>query len=353
MSLPTYSVVAVARTPAELAPPTLTELGPLIGPFSWVEDLRQPGTGTFQVNTDALTADIKARLLDLSLAPMEVWVYRNDTKVFAGPVVSGSIDGGVITLTARDLLLYLAYMVVPTDKTWAAVEQADIVAEMVDDWQALTYGDFGIDTSSISATGTTRTLTIMGATEFPVVLDEALRLANSANGFDIHVDPTTRALVIDSPSRGTDLSASVFLERGLASPQTVFSVAPGLVASELYAVGTGPGTDALTATVSDTGLRAAFGRVGAAMRFDPVADQGLLDDLAAYESGLRGTHFFQVSPGELLPVSDGRYEDFGVGDTVTYSFDAGLGLYTGSFRVTRRSVSVDADGTEKMSVEFT
>lgn len=349
----TYSVVAVARTPQAAAAPTLSELGPLVGSFSWVETTRGAGSASVSVNADSLDDTIKARLRELGTNPVEVWVYRDSTKVFAGPVVSVGVQGPIVTLTCGDLLTYLAYMLVPTNKSWSATEQTTIVKTLIDDWQALSYGDFGLDTSSMASTGTTRTHDIAGATEFPSVLEETLRLSQADNGFDIYIDPDTREVVIASPLRGSDLSTGVFLERGIGSSNLLISVAPGIAASEVYGVGTGPDLDPpLASTGSDTDFREAFGRTGLATRYDPVVNQAMLDDLVARDAGLVAAQFFVPAPNSLFQVSDGRYEDFGAGDIVTYSHDSGLGTHTGAYRVASRQMAVGADGTETMSVEF-
>ena len=349
----TYSIVAVTRTPQAAAPPTLLERGALRGSISWTEDLRAPGEANVSVNVKTLTGDIKAALLDLGSTPMEVWIYRNTDMVFAGPVISYSVENEVLSLTCRDLTYYLQYMFVITDKTWSAIDQGVIVKEIIDDWQALSYGDYGLDASGIGATGTTRTLALPGTTEPTEALKFVMSLSNSDNGFDIGTVPDTRAVTLWSPLRGADLSATVFLERGLDSPSINVSVAPQIVASEVYGVGTGPDVDpALTSTQSDTAFRAAFGRSGVYIPFDPVTSQAHLDDLAIYEKDARSAQFFQVGARQIISVSDGRYDDFNVGDIVNYSHDVGLGLFTGAFRVVRRVMTVGEDGQEKMGVEF-
>lgn len=349
----TYTVTVVRRTPQAAAPPTLLELGSLRGSISWTEDLREPGEATLGVNVATLSDGIKADLLDIGSTPMEIWIYRDTTMVFAGPVVSYSVSNEVLTLTCRDLTYYLQYFLIVTDKTWSAIDQGVIVKEIIDDWQALAYGDFGLDATGLGATGTTRTLALPGTTEPTEVLKFVYSISNSDNGFDIATVPSTRAVTLWSPLKGSDLTATVFLERGLDSPTTTVSVAPQIVASEVYGVGTGPDVDpALTSTQSDTAFRAAFGRSGVYIPFDPVTDQTHLDDLAIYEKDQRGAQFFQVGAKEIISVSDGRYEDFGVGDIISYTHDVGLGQFTGAFRVVRRMMTVGNDGTEKMGVEF-
>jgi hypothetical protein len=153
------------------------------------------------------------------------------------------------------------------------------------------------------------------------------------------------------PKVGSDLSASVFLDIGIMSPNIRFSVAPGIIASDVYLTGTATGESPLTSTKSNTAIRESFGRAGLGGAADNVSEQALLDDLAQASVDARGVAFFQPG-GNLIPVSGAGYTDFAVGDTVAYSYDAGLGLQSGNYRVIKREVSVDDDGTESLTVGF-
>jgi len=256
----------------------------------------------------------------------------------------------MVSLTARDYLFYVAYMVNVTGYSHAAVEQFTIAKNFVVDWQALSYGDFGLDTSGIGSSGVTRTR------EYPVeenenALEVMYDLGEADDGFDIHVDPITLALTFSNPTRGSDLSASVFFESGIESNDVKFSVAPEIIGSE--AIGTGTRADSedtpFVKTVSDTGVRAAFGRT-AVVVVEEVEAQADLDAIVTKYGAERSTMLFVPGPA-MIPVSDGRVQDFDVGDTITYSFDAGLGIQTGSFRVVRRTITPSDDG-ERFSVEF-
>ena len=345
-----YDVVAVSRTPQSASAPTLVELGPLYASFSLTENLIGADELSLSINIETILADIKTRLRDLADAPMEVWLYRDGILIFQGPVVAGDISDTIVSLSCFDASFYMNYMLVTTDESWAAVDQFTIAAQVVDDWQALTYGNYGVDTSAISTSGQVRTFAIPGATEFVVVSDVIQNIADADNGFDYYIN-ADRELTLAYPQRGSDLSTTVFLERGIKSPNIRFSVAPRLVASEAYLTGTASGETALTALKSNTTLRATFGRSGFGASVDNVSEQAMLDDLAQKTVDVRAVPFFQPGPG-LIPVAGAQYADFGPGDTVTYAYDAGLGLQSGSYRVLRRMLELGDDGTESMSVEF-
>ena len=346
----TYTVVAVSRTPAELAGPTLTELGPLPAAISYTDSLYEASEGTFSMDVNALGSDIKDALRDLTAEPLEVWLYRDSTIVFAGPVVGGEIMDGTLTLSCRGLEYYTAYMLVTTDTTYTGIDQHLIAEDLVDDWQALDYGDFGIETTTVAASGTTRDFFVPGANEPRLVYELLYELGAVDNGFDWYIDPDTRELTLGN--RGDDLSASVFLERGVQSGNIGFAVGPGLVASEVYATGTNAGLDtALTTTKSNATLRASFGRSGFAITADGADTAGLLSDAAQKALDNRAAGLFVPGPG-LVPVAGAGVDDFGVGDTITYTFDAGLGQQTGAYRIARRTVTVGSEGQEAITVEF-
>ena len=71
-----YSVVLVGRAPAQAAPPTFTELGPLVPTsFSYSDSLNVAGTFEGTTDVNALNDDIKQRLRDPLNYPSEVWVF--------------------------------------------------------------------------------------------------------------------------------------------------------------------------------------------------------------------------------------------------------------------------------------
>ena len=345
-----YTAVAVARTPNQSAPPTLVEMGPLSGSIAYTDILNDTGEASVSVSVNALAEDIKARLRDLLVAPLEVVIYRDSTAVFRGPVVGGGVANEVLTLDVRSLDYYLDYMARYTDYTASSVDQYAIVKALVDTYQALDYGDFGIDTSGIGSSGVTRNYAIVA--EEPKILGDVLReLSGIDNGFDYHVDHETRDLVLET-LKGSDKSASVFLERGVTSSEARFTVAAGHIASDIQSVGTGPDIQTpLLDSAADASVRSAFGRVTIPKSMDNVTDATNLADATQAFLDERGSVFFIPGPS-LTPVAGAGVEDFDTGDLVTYSFDAGLGLVTGTYRITKKQVSVSDSGQETISVEF-
>lgn len=343
-----YDLVAVQRTPQSSGAPTLVELGPLHATVEYTEMLNGAPEGKFTVSVDSLQDDIKEALRSPHSMPLEVWVYRDGTKVFAGPVIGGEMNQSSLSLSCRGLDFYTAYMLVETTKTFSSVDQYTIATDVIDDWQAQTYGHYGIDTSGIGLSGTTRSLVIPGAEEPRIVYNVLQDLSGIDNGFDWWVAPDGELML--AASRGSDKSDSVYLELGIRSASVKFSVAPGVIASEVFATGTG-GDPVLTTSKSNTSLRAAWGRAGASMTVDDDPDATTLGDVAQAYLDARDSFFFVPGP-DMIPVTGADVDDFGVGDQVTYTYDAGLGQQTGTFRVMKRTVTVASNGQETMAVDF-
>src|SRR5690606_35858315 len=118
-------------------PPLLVELGLLHGNFDYETSLKTPDTFNQTVAIASLETSIKDRMRALQDLPLEVVVYRDNTKVFSGPVLALEVNSEeqTVTLTARSKLIYVAYMVLDTDASYNGIEQYDIVVGFIDDWQ--------------------------------------------------------------------------------------------------------------------------------------------------------------------------------------------------------------------------
>jgi hypothetical protein len=306
-----------------------------------------PSECDLTVSISSLDSDTKDALLDLTAEPLEVWVYRDGTRIFAGPIVGGNIDADDISLTCRGRLIYLGYMLVTTNKAFVTTDLFTIAKTLIDDWQGLSYGNFGLLTASIGTLGTTRSLDIPGASEFPSVGSSIDNIA--AGSFDVWIDPDTGNVEF-AAARGTDLSATVSIERGIANTQAGFAVGPGILASEVYVSGTAPDS-VLTTSKSDATLRESFGRAGLFVNHDPVTDANHLSDLA--DGDLAEVSELYFAPGgSVFEVPEADYDDMEPGNTVEYSYDFGIGKFTKSVRIQRRELSVDVAGQESINVEF-
>lgn len=348
----TYTVSFVSRTPNSGASPTLSEVeGIKWTGLSYEEDLAEGGRIDVAARVDSLADDIKTRLRNPLATPNEIWVTRDDERVAAGPLTSYTIQGPTITLYAPGLKSYLAYMLRDTDYAANGVDQALIVKALIDEYQAQSYGHFGLDTTGMVATGITRDLTLPGR-EGKQLASVIKTMGERENGFDISVDPESRRVTLHHPRRGTDLSTEVFLDRrNVTDPRLSVNVGPGMVASDVLATSSSADGAALTATAGTASVRTAFGRVMLAKAWTDISLQATLEDHADRFASDVATAVISLDEQELLPVEGAGIDDFNVGDIVTYDYDAGLGAQTITPRVRTKRVMV-RKGREELAVRF-
>lgn len=352
----TYEVVLVARTPQSAAAPTLTVVAGLtVEGIDYTEELNRAGSATLSCPISSLTPTVKARLASLATAPSEAWIYRDTDLVWAGEVQTLGLNGQNVQLNCAGLLAYTSRMGVTADLVYTGTDQFVIAKGLVDHWQNQSYGNYGLDTSGIGTSGVTRDRTYL-RNDLHNIGTRLLELGAVDDGFDVHVDPATRDLVLSYPQRGADLTDSVFLDRmSIDSAAIAISVAPGDLVSDISATGTTQSTSgqgsALYSARGNATLRATYGRSWAGESFDGVSVQSTLDGHGDAYLSARSTALFQ--PGVTALARPGAAPgDFGPGDVISYSYDAGLGEQSGEFRVSKVSVKVDSDGSERISVEF-
>lgn len=352
-----FAVSLVARVPQPAGPPVLVEVNRLVvDNISYTEELNRPGTATLGCPIRSITDDVRTRLGDLRSFPSEAWIYTDSTVAWAGEVLTPSVRDQSLQLSCVGLLGYTHRWGVTADLTYANTDQFTIAKGLVDHWQGLPYGHFGINTAAVGTSGVLRDRTYLRDELHPIG-QRLAELGAVDNGFDLHVDPASRALVLSYPRRGVDLTASVFLDKlNIDSAAIAMSVAPDDLVSDVSATGTSQSAAGTGATIytarSNAALRASYGRTWGSATFDGVTVQSTLDGHADEFLAARGQQFFQ--PGvTLFPRPGVEAGAIRAGDTVSYAYDAGLGLQAGAFRIAKVTVDVDNSGKQRLSVEFT
>lgn len=347
----TFDVILVRRTPQSATSPTLAP----IGQIKWTNltvtrECGAAGSLDVSATVDSLDSSAKQSLIDLGSSPCELWCYRDADLIHAGPLTNYRVQGRDIQFTGFGLLAYVGYMIRDSAYTAAGVDQATIVKALIDDYQAQTYGNFGLVTSTLTATGVTRDLNLLAADLKH--LDQVIaEMGARANGYDLDVDMATREVSMHSPRQGTDKSATVIIDgRSIGEPSYSQSVGPGLIASDVAVTSSSALGGNLTAAAADTGLRTSFGRAMLASSFSDVSVQATLNDHATRLIDDYSSALHEVTPG-LLSVPGFSYGDVEPGDQVQYSYDCGLGTQTFTLRVKTISTSL-ATGTERMTIGF-
>jgi hypothetical protein len=352
---PVYDVVIVARIPQVSGPPAFIEIDPIEWKsLTYANTLSQPQELSASCQISSLTESVLQRLRNLAELATEIWLSRNGKVVFAGPVMGYQTSGEDLTITAKGLLAYLRMMYVTSDLVFQAKDQATIVKSMIDQWQDLSYGNFGLDTSSITATGVTRNATYL-STELHNIGQRVEDLGVQASGFDAEIDPATRKISLWSPFRGVDRStgedAIVIDERNITSGDIVSSVAIGDIATDSFVTGTSQGQSApLYSTRFNAELRAKFGRAGISQTYSDISDQPTLDNYAQALVDARKTSL--LIPGPKTRVTpDADLASYGVGDTIAYQLGGVLAV-SGSFRIRKQTITARSTGQEDVDLEF-
>lgn len=351
-----FEVVLVNRTPAVTGSPALTVVDRLIvDTISYIDELNRPGSATLSCPVRAMSSGVTGRLIDLAVNPSEVWIYADSTLVWAGEVQTLSIQGQAVQLGCVGLWGYAFRMGVIADLTYSAVDQFTIAKGMIDQWQNQTYGNFGIDTSTVGTSGTVRDRTYL-RNELHNVGQRLTELGAVSDGFDLKVDPSTRKLVLTAPTQGTDLSASVFVDqRNIDSASIAVSIAPGDLVSDVSATGSsttaaGANTTLYSARTTSS-VQTTYGRTWGTLTDSTISVQGTLDGAGDAFLSSRSGQLFQ--PGvTVIPLVGCDIGDFKAGDTINYSYDAGLGVQTANRRVAKKIVSIDSSGKQRLLVEF-
>lgn len=350
-----YELVCVARIPATQGTPTFLEVDPIDwSGLSYTDELSKPQQLSVGCQIAGLTDPILQRLRDLADLATELWLYRDGVLVFAGPLLGWQVQSEALTLNAQGLLAYLNMMVVQQDLVYKQQDQFTIAAGLIDQWQALDYGNFGIDTSTVGTSGVKRDATYL-KTELHNVGQRVFELGQQAKGFDLAVNPKSRKLELSYPTRGIDRSsgedAIVFDARNVTSPNIVCSAAPGDVASEAFVTGTAAGgAPPVYATASNLELRAKYGRTAVTASYQGVSEQTTANGYATALEAARGAALLVPGP-DVRVTPDADLRSYDVGDTVAYTLHEKLSV-SGSFRLRRRQVTVSQTGQETVSVQF-
>ena len=360
---PHYDVGVVARTPAQSDFPKLELLGPIIpvNRISWSEVLVGDPQARFGVNNDTILPQIGERLAALAEKPCEIWIWREDKLVYAGPIVGLLTKGNTTTIVAQGLLYYLRYMIVVNDYT-VDKDQYAIVKDLIDQWQNLDYGNFGINTSNIGLSGEEVPVDIE-ADEVPNVRFEIEELSQDIGGFDYYVDLSTSVLGdtgsrdLVCGARGTDKTDRIIIDHRNLSGTTVLyqSVAVNDLATWAKVIGTTKNS-VRRGTSLNTTLLPKFGRAAAVQAVDGIqtalatmeAANRLRDALAGIRVEIGG----ERQSAATFSIPDLTPDDVDVGDTVSVVWDVGFSVIEQERMVYRKNVSIDSEGEEHMSMEF-
>lgn len=353
--MPTYEVSLWQRAPAVTGAPTFAELDPIASwtKLQWERTLNEADKYKVTADVHTISDTLATKLIALDATPLELQITRDGTVVGRGPVIDWEIHNNELTLNARGLLYYLEYMVYESAFAATNTDQATIIKTLIDNYQALSYGNYGLVTTSLTAVGVTRMLTIKTG-EFPTLAKKVKDWSDNLNGMDLWVDPATRSVYSAYPTRGIDRSNTVIFDaRVIRENSLSVSVAPGIIASEGFATSSAPGGngDPITGTYADTALRATFGRCGYAEGSSSITESTTVTKYAEQLQTERAGPLVVIGDQQFIGVGGVDVGDFDEGDTVGFVFDAGLGVIEQTLRLKSYRVSVSSS-FEELEVTF-
>lgn len=353
----TYELQCIARIPQASGAPTFLEIDQIEWEsITWSSTLSQPQELSARCPLYSFTPPVVQRLNSWSPPlPTELWLFRDGEKVFAGPLKTWRRSGNIVELAAIGLLGYLQNMIVLADLRYDQIDQFTIAKALVDQYQqGLPYANVGIDTSTVGLSGKLRDRSYVRNEQHQV--SRRLEELGAVNdGFDAEIDPQTRKLQLWYPRKGVDRSsghdAIVFDDRNITTPDVMFSVAPGDLASEAFGSSNASGSDtSLWSAQSNAELRAAYGAAAVMGSWQDVSEQATLDDHTRALLDARDQPL--IVPGPRTRVTpDADLSAYDVGDLVRFEMDPAFGV-AGSWRIRKRSVTVEATGQEFVDMEF-
>lgn len=354
----TYEIVCMAKIPQASGPPKFFA----IDSFDWEnisykEKISDIPTLDFSCKFANLPDSIKQRLVSPSEMTTEIWVNRNSKLIFAGPLVAAQVQGESISISANGILYYLSMMLATqVDRVFKNQDQFTIVKTLIDERQLMSHAHVGINTVSLGLSGVNVDVTYI-RNEQNVMLTKILELAESSNGFDIEIDPSSRNLDLHYPRMGVDRSsgpeAVIFDDRNVTETNIMMSIGHKDVATDFYGIGTGSGQDGTETYFSyaaNDALRARYGRTDYWASFRDISSQAQLDALVVAMRDARKEPLWIPGPNVTV-TPDSDLSSYSVGDTVFYQLHDNLDV-KGAFRLLERDVSVSSTGVETVSATF-
>lgn len=273
----------------------------------------------------------------------DLWAYRNGELVFRGRIVSSSdeLDGTkhLCQFNAVDYrgMLMLAAVVEPPVPTWTSTPQGQIAWELIEDWQALDGGDYGItDALGTGASNNRDETDITPGTPVAEVID---RLADRDGGFEWEISPELE-LNRWYPARGSD-NGVVLDYGGLIAQVSVQTDTFGNAA-----IATGDGETTTTSTAEDVGVATdQRGRWTVSESYPSVTLQSTLDAKAQWlvDQAFTNGPSWSVT---FAPNRWGGTSDVWIGDTVVLQVASGRLQVADQQRVAELQVVVGDNGGE-------
>jgi len=246
---------------------------------SWTTTLNK--AGTFSIT---FPIDIGVTYNDLTPGGSVIWILSDGVPRFSGIVWTASVDpgAGTVTVNGEGWLSYFARRNLTVTRSYAGVEQVDIMVDLLDWAQSVSGGDVGIVTSGNTATGVLRDRIWLGS-ERQNIATLITNLADVINGPGFRFTPRDNGVSYEVvfetvwPTSGNDTGVTFELGSNVNEMTVTFDGAGRSNAVEVI----GGGTDTvLVATVTDPDLGVTAPRLEYSQRISDVTEPTTLVEIA-------------------------------------------------------------------------
>lgn len=277
----------------------------------------------------------------------EIWIWRNDALVKAGPLwnVSPNSGEGDMNCSGTDLLDYFDVLRVNAYAKYAAMDQFDVVEQLLITAQAQAGGDYRI-------TGPTNSSGIVvnrlyQESDGKYVLEAVTDIANEADGFDFWVDPASRRFMAFYPRLSRDLGLRLEYPAGIKSYSANYF--GKWMRNDVKLLGPYNRTATAIATTS----RTTYGLRQLVESYTDAPDPTALNAKASYTRDLRQA--VKVSPNISLEPSYLNIFDSNtvrLGDMIQVVIDDGYVQFNEKLRLIGFQVTVGQPGQESVVLYF-
>jgi hypothetical protein len=271
-------------------------------------------------------------------------------EVFCGPITEVEWETGaaVVRIVAKGLMHYFANRIVASDVDYVAEDFSDIVAFLVDDSQAESYGDLAI-VDSTTPCGTNGTISFTAGKNLLEAIGEVTGLVGAP---EVWID-AARELHAEQ-TRGTDNRARVRITSGMADVALWRARSESIVTvARVTGADDGNGGTYMGSYESSTGL-ATYGRVAKTYKAPQLLSNAECVSLAQriVESAEDTTPALTLS-FYLTPVRPFNFADIGIGDVIDVSIeDRYIGRIVGPYRIVNRRAELVDEALGTYAIEL-
>jgi len=313
--------------------------------FSYFFELNRPGAANINLNVDTSG---KFTSENLAAGRSYLDIYRNGSLVWSGIMLNpgGTLgkDTGTVTLKFMGYLWLLNKMHVSASiKEFSDTEQGSILWTLLNDYQSLPNGDFGITEGNVT-TGVTRDRTYQ---PFKNLYQAFMEMTEVVNGCDIEITPSK---VFNAYLKKGKRLKHIF-EYGRNIEELDFSFDIYDFANCVYALGSGEGEDLLYSVAHNTQSQELYGMLQEVKVFSDVV---LVNTLTEHAKQAISEFGQQTAIFSALMKSGNDPSLFGysVGDEVRVKANKGIININTYKRIKKIDISVDNVGHERARVDF-